>query len=152
MSSSLDAFRQQRELLMALHEDAKQLNAAVASIRADLDALARHDALRDTLHHQQRWLQRAEAAMKTAQDWQRASARTLWPHLALRWLALALFALTAVVLSTATYAWATRPYADEVALLRARLMFVEQMERRMFQMSPAERRQFDTLLRGTGPK
>lgn len=152
MSSSFEMFRQQRELLAALNQEAQNLSAAIARVRSDLEAIAQHDALRDTLIQEQRWLQRTEAAMHAAQEWQRATARHVWPQLIWRWAALATFALAATALSVSIYASVTKPYADEVAYLRARLAFVEQLERRMLQMSPAERRAFDALLKGAGPK
>ena len=152
MSSSFEMFRQQRELLAALNQEAMHLSSAIERVRADLKAIAQHEALRDTLIQEQRWVQRTEAAVHAAQEWQRATARHVWPHMVWRWAALTTLALAATLLSVGIYAWVTKPYADEVAYLRARLAFVEQLERRMLQMTPAERRTFDALLKGASPK
>ena len=55
-------------------------------------------------------------------------------------------------LAGATYARIVKPYAEENAYLRLRLEFVETLERRMLQLTPAERRQLDALLKGALPK
>lgn len=41
----------------------------------------------------------------------------------------------------------TKPYASELAELRAREEFAEFVERRFVTMTPAERRQFDALMK-----
>ena len=56
------------------------------------------------------------------------------------------------LIAGAAYGWAVKPYAAENAYLRLRQDFVESLERRMLQLTPAERRQVDTLLKGALPK
>jgi hypothetical protein len=45
------------------------------------------------------------------------------------------------------YAWWTKPYADELASLRSRAEFATFVEHRVLTMTPAERRQFDALMK-----
>ena len=54
MSNALDMFRQQREAVEALHAQVKRVGAAIAQARTDLDALARHETLRNVLAEKQR--------------------------------------------------------------------------------------------------
>jgi len=64
-----------------------------------------------------------------------------------RW-ALALgFALISAAAAGASYAWVSRPYDAELAALRSRAEFTELVERRVLAMTPAERRQFDALMK-----
>jgi hypothetical protein len=42
-----------------------------------------------------------------------------------------------------------KPYAEELSALRARQEFAELIERRFIMMTPAERRQFDALMKGS---
>ena len=49
--------------------------------------------------------------------------------------------------SGAGYAWATRPYEIELSALRSRMDFAESVEHRALTMTPAERRQFDALMK-----
>ena len=152
MSNALEMFRQQREAVEALHEDVTRVGTAIAQMRADLDALARHETLRTVMAEEQRWLQRTEDAVRQVRAWREQDARSYWPGVATRWLVAAVFALADAASAGVGYAWAVKPYAAENAYLRVRQDFAESLERRMLQMTPAERRQLDSLLKGTRPK
>lgn len=152
MSNALEMFRQQREAVEGLHEEVTRVGTAIAQVRADLDALARHETLRSVLAEEQRWLQRTEDAVRTVRAWREQNARPYWPGVATRWLVAGVFALGAAASAGAAYAWVVKPYAAENAYLRLRQDFAESLERRMLQMTPAERRQMDTLLKGALPK
>ena len=152
MSNALDIFRQQREAVDALHAQVAHVGAAIAQVRADLDALARHESLHSVLAEEQRWLQRTEDAVRAVRAWRTEDARSYWPGVVKRWIAAAVFALASAASAGATYAWVAKPYAQENAYLRLRQDFVESLERRMLQLTPAERRQLDVLLKGALPK
>ena len=152
MSNALEMFRQQREAVDALHVQVTQVGAAISQVRAELDALARHETLRGVLAEEQRWLQRTEDAVRTVRAWREQDARSYWPGVTKRWIVAGVFALASAAVAGAAYGWAAKPYAAENAYLRLRQDFVESLERRMLQLTPAERRQVDTLLKGALPK
>ena len=152
MSNALEMFRQQREAVEGLHKEVARVGTAIAQVRADLDALSRHETLRSVLAEEQHWLQRTESAVREVRAWREQDARSHWPGVAKRWLVAATFALAAALSAGAGYAWVVKPYVQENAYLRLRHDFVESLERRMLQMTPAERRQLDTLLKGGLPK
>jgi hypothetical protein len=140
-------FKQQKAAIEELLESARDLETSIASTRKELDALSRHDALRSLLTEEQHWLARTEEAVQAVRSWREHERRTLWPQLAWRWVAVVAFALLAAVAAGAGYAWAARPYADEIAYLRSRNTFGDALEKRMVQMTPAERHQLDVLLK-----
>ena len=152
MSNALEMFRLQREAVEGLHKEVARVGTAIAQVRADLDALARHETLRNVLAEEQRWLQRAEDAVRAVRAWREQDARSYWPGVAKRWIVAGVFALAAAATAGAGYAWIAKPYARENAYFRLRHDFVETLERRMLQLTPAERRQLDTLLKGALPK
>ncbi|MEQ1907681.1 MAG: hypothetical protein ABMA15_02615 [Vicinamibacterales bacterium] len=148
MSNALEMFRKQREAVQALHAEVTCVADAIGRVRSDLDALARHEALRSVLAEEQRWLQKTEDAVRQVRAWREQDARRHWPGVATRWLVSAVFALAAAASAGVGYAWAVKPYAQENASLRLRQDVAESLERRMLQMTPAERRQLDSLLKG----
>ena len=152
MSNALEMFRQQREAVEGLREEVTRVGTAIAQVRANLDALARHDTLRTVLAEEQRWLQRTEDAVRQVRAWREQDAHGFWPGVATRWLVAGVFALAAAASAGVGYAWAVKPYAQENAGLRVRQDFAESLEQRILQMTPAERRQLDSLLKGARPK
>jgi hypothetical protein len=70
-----------------------------------------------------------------------------WPGVIRRWAVALVFALGSAAAAGASYAWAAKPYAAELEELRSRLAFVEVVEHRFVTMTPAERRQFDALMK-----
>ncbi len=55
-------------------------------------------------------------------------------------------ALATAVAAGAGYVWAAQPYAAELASLRARVDLGDAVARRVLEMTPAERHQFDVLM------
>jgi hypothetical protein len=152
MSNALEMFRQQREAVEGLREEVTRVGTAIAQARADLDALARHETLRSVLAEEQRWLQKTEDAVRQVRAWREQDARGYWPAVVKRWLVTGAFALATAASAGAGYAWVVKPYSQENAYLRLRHDYLESLERRMLQMTPAERRQLDGLLKGALPK
>jgi len=99
------------------------------------------------LHQEQSWLERAPLVLSQLRSFREQDALRFWPGVVRRWLVALLFALGSAAVAGASYGWATQPYAAEVEALRARMEFVEFVERRVVMMTPAERQQFDTLMR-----
>ena len=148
----LSCFASKREAVEALHAQVARVGAAIAQARTDLDALARHETLRNVLAEEQRWLQRTEDAVRAVRLWREQDARSYWPGVVKRWIVACVFALASAAIAGATYALVVKPYAAENAYLRLRQDFVETLERRMLQLTPAERRELDTLFKGALPK
>ena len=73
--------------------------------------------------------------------------RRFRPAVIRRWALALVFALASATGAGAGYAWATRPYQAELAALRSRMEFAEFVEHRALTMTPAERRQFDALMK-----
>jgi hypothetical protein len=75
-----------------------------------------------------------------------------WPGVIRRWTVALLFALVSAAIAGAGYAWWTEPYAAELASLRSRAEFASFVEHRVLTMTPAERRQFDALMKWKPPR
>src|SRR5919108_310376 len=74
-----------------------------------------------------------------------------WPGVVGRWALALVFALASAAAAGAGYARVTKPYAAEIAALRSRVGFADFVEHRVLTMTPAERRQFDTLIKWNPP-
>jgi hypothetical protein len=146
VSTALEMFKQQKKALEDLSQSADRIAESISSTRRDFDALARSDALTELLREEQRWITRVERAVDTVRAWREREERSYWPRIIGRWIPAALFAILAAAASGAGFAWAVKPYADEIRYLRARNAFADALEHRLVSMTPAERRQLDSLL------
>lgn len=151
MANAVEMFKQQKAAAEALHETAQRIETSLQRARAELDALARHEALQQLLVQEQRWLARTEAAVQAVHVWREKEAQRYGAPLVWRWALAATFALVTTAAAGAAYTWAARPYADEVAYLRSHDSFAAALEARMLRMSPSERRQLDALLKLPAP-
>lgn len=147
MANAVEMFKQQKAALEELQQAAARIEQSLGRARAELDALARHDALRALLTQEQQWLARTEAAVHSLRDWRHRESQGYGRPLAWRWALATTFALLAVAIAGAGYAWAARPYAEEIAYLRSRNAFADDLEARMVRMTAVERRQLDALLK-----
>jgi hypothetical protein len=64
-----------------------------------------------------------------------------------RWVVAAVFALAAAAAFGAGHVWASRPYEAELSSLRFRVEVLDAVGARILTMTPAERRQFDGLMK-----
>ena len=62
-----------------------------------------------------------------------------------------MFALASAAAAGVGYGWITEPYAAEINELKARMQLAEYVERRVLEMTPAQRRQFDALMQWPTP-
>lgn len=152
MGSALDAFREQREAVEALHVRVIEVAALIARVRSEVDLIARHETLRGVLQDEQRWLEQTRQAVSEVRAWREEEARSYWPAVARRWVVAGMFALLSASIAGTMYARVTRPYEAEMTYLRQRQDFAEAVERRMLTMTAAERRQFDALMKLTPQK
>ena len=151
MSTALETFKKQQQAVEALHQQATDLAALIASIKAELDAIARHDARRNVLLQEQRWLERTEDAVRAVAAWRAGEAQHFWPWMLRRWLVACTFALACAAAAGAGHAWVVKPYANENTYLRARNGFAAALERRMLAMTPRDRHKLEALLSSAPP-
>jgi hypothetical protein len=149
MSTALEMFRQQKAALDELLEQARRLAISIETVRAALTEIAKHDGLRTMLVEEQRWLQRTEDAVREVRAWRADDGRHPWRRLAGQWATATVFALLTSSAAGAGYAWAARPYTEEIARLQSREAFASALEARMLRMTAAERSQLEALLKLT---
>jgi hypothetical protein len=148
MPSAIDVFREQREVAEQLHTRVQEISVLLDHVRQQVNALALNDDLRTMLRQEQDWLTRAQLAVSEVRSFREQDMLRFWPGIVRRWAVALLFALASAAAAGAAYAWVTKPYAAEVDALRARMEFVEFVERSVVTMTPAERREFDALMKG----
>ena len=147
MSSAIDVFREQREAADQVHARLTEISALLHQLRHQIDGLALTDELRAVLRQEQSWLERAQVVLSQLRSFRDQDALRFWPGVIRRWTVALVLALASAAAAGASYAWATKPYAAEIEDLRTKMEFVEFVERRVISMTPAERRQFDALMK-----
>jgi hypothetical protein len=147
MPSAIDVFREQREAAEQLHARVQEISVLLDHVRQQVNALALNDDLRSMLRQQQDWLTRAQLVVSELRSFREQDMLRFWPGVLRRWAVALVFAFACAAAAGASYAWATKPYAAELEELRSRLAFVEVVEHRFVTMTPAERRQFDALMK-----
>jgi hypothetical protein len=149
MSNPIEAFREQRAVAVEVYATLKDVAALLSSLKEQADGLMPIDELRELLDQERAWLQEAQRTLSQVRDLRANELRHLRTSRLAQWVAALVFALASAVAVGAGYAWVTRPYASELSELRAREEFAELVERRFVTMTPAERRQFDALMKWT---
>lgn len=147
MPSALDTFRAQREAADGVYGRLQEVSELLKQVRQQVDVLAHNEELRAVLQGEQSWLERAERTVAEVRAWRELEARGFWPGVVQRWIVALGFAVVSAGAAGAGYALVTRPAAADLAALRGRMDFVEFVEHRVVTMTPAERRQFDALMR-----
>jgi hypothetical protein len=150
MSSALDAFRAQREAADAVHARLREVVMLLRTIKEETQALTHNEALRTLLQEEAMWLARAEQAIVTTRQQREWELRHFWPAVWRRWAVATVFTALMALAAGAGYAWVARPYEAELASLRTRVEALDFVAQRVLKMTPAERRQFDALLKSTG--
>jgi hypothetical protein len=146
MANAIDTFRAQREAADGVYARLTEVSLLLRDLRGQADALARNDELRAVLQREQSWLDQAQRTIEEARRWRQMEMQRFWPAVWRRWALALVFALASAAAAGAGYAAVTRPWAAELTALRAR-MDAEFVERRIVTMTPAERRQFDALMK-----
>jgi len=112
---------------------------------------AGQQALSQVLRDEEKWLERAERAVNAVREFREHEMRRRWPAVLRRWTVAIVYALASAVAFGSGYAWASRPHEAELASLRTRVEILDTVARRVLTMTPAERRQFDVLMRLSSP-
>jgi hypothetical protein len=107
--------------------------------------------LRDALREEQSLLIRAQETIAVARHFREQEMLRFWPSIWRRWAIAIVFALAALAAAGAAYGWATTTHARELAELRERANFGDRVLMRLAGMNAVQRRQFETLLRESGP-
>jgi len=147
MSSALKAFRAQREEAEQIHARLTQVAELLRAIRSEANVLAHDETLRKLLQEEQTWLVRTTDLISEVRYFRELETSRFWPAMWRRWVVAALFALAAAAAFGAGHVWARRPYEAELASLRFRVEVLDAVGARILTMTPAERRQFDGLMR-----
>ena len=146
MANALEVFRQQREaaeqVRVTLHKVAGLLNA----LRQQANALASDADLRAVLRQEREWLAEAQRTVAAVRAFREAEQRHFWPAVVRRWTLALMFALLSAYAAGAGYAAITSPNARELADLRARAAFGDEVARRLQLLTVSELRQFDSLM------
>jgi hypothetical protein len=147
MPNAIDAFRAHRQAAEAVYERLQEISAVLATVRTQVDAVTGNAELRALLQREEAWLAQASRTVNEVQAWREREAQKFLPSVAWRWALALIFSLAAAGIAGAGYAYVAKPHEDELRELRARAAFVESIEDRVLTMTPAERRQFDTLMK-----
>jgi len=137
VENALDTFRAQREAADHVYGRLQEITDLLARLQSQVDAVTANAEL--------------QAAITDVRRFREQERQRFWPGVWRRWVLAVIFALAAAAAAGAGYGWGTRPYAAELAELRPRVQLADAIARRTMTMSPAERRQFDTLMQWNAP-
>ena len=151
MANALDTFREQRVAAGQVYAALRESSELVRGLQSQVNALMRIDELKTLLQQEDRWLHDAQRVVAEMQRLRDDEMRRLRPAIIRRWALALIFALSSAAAAGAGYAWRTRPYETELAALRTRIDFADFVEHRTLMMTPAERRQFDALMKLSVP-
>ena len=151
MGSALDTFRAQQEAAEQINARLSEIAALLGRVHGELDLLARDENLRAVLQQERTWLESAQRTVSEVRAWREHERLRFWPGIVKRWAIALVFALASAAVAGVGYGWVTEPYAAELATLRSRAEFADFIEHRIIVMTPAERRQLDTLMRWNPP-
>ena len=151
MSSALEAFRAQREAVEELHSRVQDVTNLLKSLSDQADALASNPRFRQLMQDEAKWLARAEDTVREVRAFREDELRRFWPAVWRRWAIALVFAVVSAAAFGAGYAWASRPLEGELRSLRARVELLDFVAQRVITMTPAERREFDALMKWSSP-
>jgi hypothetical protein len=139
MANALDTFRAQREAVDQMHARLGEVSDLLARLRVQVDGLALHKDLKDTLRDEQMWLARAQQTMQEVRRWREIESHRVWSPVLWRWaMAFAYAPDRRPGWPAAGYAWMTEPHAAELERLRRQASFSAFVERRLEHMTPAD--------------
>lgn len=152
MASALEAFRAQRRAVDDLRSQLLEVAGLLKSLQGQVSAITRDGELAALVRGERRWRLRLEDAMTQARRFRELEAQRFWPAALRRWMVACAFSLATSAALGVGYVWAAQPYVDEMEALRRRAEQFDFVTERVIEMSPAERRQFEALMRGQGAR
>lgn len=147
MPTAIDTFRAQREAADGVYVRLTEVSQLLRDLRGQADALVNNDELQAVLQRERSWLDQAQRTMEEARKWRELEMQRFWPGVIRRWLLALVFGLASAAAAGAGYGAVARPWTAEMTALRTRRDFAEFVEHRVITMTPAERRQFDSLMK-----
>jgi len=102
---------------------------------------------RQLLNDERAWLAQARHLISQVESFRHDEINRFWPAVWKRWAMVVVLVLATGLATGAGYIWAARPYEAELASLRAGVELGDTIARRVLEMTPAERKQFDTLMK-----
>jgi len=151
MTSTVGAFREQREAVEQVHARLTEVAELLRRLRDQAELLAGDKELRAVLQQEESWLYRLDRTMTEVRAWRQEEARRFWPGVIRRWALALVFAVVSCGAAGAGYARITQPYIAELAALHSGTQFAAAIAERIMTMTPAERRQFDALMKWRSP-
>ncbi len=151
MPNALDTFRAQRDAADQVHARLTEIAVLLDHLRTQVEAVTANAELRSVLREEQAWLARTQDVLTSVRRFREQEASRYWPAAWRRWVLALVFALASAAAAGAGYSRATRPWVAELETLRSRAEFADAVARRTLTMTQAERRQFDTLMKGHVP-
>jgi hypothetical protein len=147
MANALDAFREQRAAAGQVYAIVKETCELLRGLQIQVSAFTNIQELKTLLQQEERWLQEAQRVVAEAQRQRDDDLRRLRPAAVRQWALAVALALAGAAAAGVGSSWWTRPYQAELGALRSRMEFAEYVEHRALAMTPAERRQFDALMK-----
>ena len=151
MSNALDEFRAQMAAVEKAQAQLTELSELLNRIRGQVDALGHDQTLRELMRDERSWLDQARQAVAEVRAFREQEMRRFWPAMWRRWAVATAFALASAFAFGSGYVWATRPDQAELASLRTRVELMDFVAKRVVTMTPAERREFDALMKWNAP-
>jgi hypothetical protein len=151
MANALDAFRAQKEAADAVHARLTEVSNLVKQLHFRVDQIATNEKLLALLRSQQTWLDSTREALAEVRRFREQESKEFWPAVWRRWVMATVLGLASISAASAAYGWATKPAESELEALRERAEFADRIVRRTFNMTAAERRQFEALLKPAVP-
>jgi hypothetical protein len=151
MSNALDEFRAQMAAVEKAQARLTELSELLNRLRGQVEALLHDQTLRELMRDERSWLDQAKQAVAEVRAFREQEMRRFWPAMWRRWVVATAFALASAFAFGSGYVWASRPDQGELASLRSRVELMDFVARRVMTMTPAERREFDALMKWSGP-
>jgi len=147
MASALDVFRAQREAAEEVQKRLREATDVLHALRQDLSDLTNDRTFRQLLNDERAWLAQAQRLIGQVERFREDELHRFWPAVWKRWAIVVVLVLATGLAAGAGYVWAVRPYEAELASLRAGVELGDAVARRVLEMTPAERRQFEVLMK-----
>jgi len=151
MPNALDTFRAQREAADQVYTRLTEITDLLTQLQRRVDAVTANTELRALLRQEESCMEQLRAAIADVRRFREQERLRFWPAVLRRSVLALSFALAAAAVAGAGYAWATQPYTTELETLRSRAELTDSISRRIMTMTPAERRQFDALMKSRLP-
>jgi hypothetical protein len=147
MGNALDAFKAQQKAAEALHAKLTEVASLFSTLQPRLDGLKVDQQLKETFDAEAKWLGKVQELVSEVRAFREGEFQHFRFGVVWRWALACLFALAATGVYEGVRVRAENPYAAEIEQLRAQAQLADLMQQRISTMTPAERQQFDRLMK-----